>query len=269
MLGWRRRADGTGHEGLDFKAKTGDMVRATSAGTVIFAGDEAPERFGNLVVIDHGNGWHSAYGHLSKITVKKDETVRAGERIGLAGQTGEATGPELHFEIRKDGMPVDPAPKLGDRRVKPRKPVDARLFEPLRRALKVPVWADLGILPLGAALCLVLFVVLIHYADRGGLVDHHDGHVSFLDVVYFTMISITTTGFGDIAPISDRSRLIEAVIVTPIRFAVLFIFVGAAYNYIIKRGWEKWRMARIQKQLSDHIVVLGFGVSGVRGGRTN
>jgi len=112
MLGWRRRADGTGHEGLDFKAKAGDMVRATSAGTVIFAG-QAPERFGNLVVIDHGNGWHSAYGHLSKITVKKDETVRAGERIGLAGQTGEATGPELHFEIRKDGMPVDPAPKLG------------------------------------------------------------------------------------------------------------------------------------------------------------
>ena len=76
------------------------------------------------------------------------------------------------------------------------------------------------------------------------------------------MISITTTGFGDIAPVSDRSRLIEAVIVTPIRIAVLFIFVGAAYNFVIKRRWEKWRMARIQEKLSDHIVVLGFGVTG-------
>ncbi|OYX41610.1 MAG: potassium transporter TrkA, partial [Sphingomonadales bacterium 32-64-22] len=137
----------------------------------------------------------------------------------------------------------------------------ARRFRPLRRAVRVPVWADL-VLRLSAALALIFFVVLVHYADREGLVDNHDGQVSFLDVVYFTMISITTTGFGDIAPISDRSRLIEAVIVTPIRFAVIFIFVGTAYNFIIKRSWERFRMARIQKQLSGHVVVLGFGISG-------
>ena len=136
-----------------------------------------------------------------------------------------------------------------------------RRFQPLRRAVKLSVWADVG-LRLGAALALVFFVVIVHYMDRDGLVDNHDGHISFLDVVYFTMISITTTGFGDIAPVSDRSRLIEAVIVTPIRFAVIFIFVGTAYNFIIKRSWEKWRMARIQEQLSGHIVVLGFGISG-------
>jgi voltage-gated potassium channel len=134
-------------------------------------------------------------------------------------------------------------------------------FTPLRRAIRVPVWAD-AFIRLALALALVFVVVLIHWADRGGLVDHHDGDVSFLDVVYFTMISITTTGFGDIAPISARARLVEAVIVTPIRFAVIFIFVGTAYNFIIKRSWEKWRMARIQKTLSNHIVVLGFGVSG-------
>lgn len=138
-----------------------------------------------------------------------------------------------------------------------------RAFSPLRRAVRVPVWADAG-LRLGAALALVFIVVLVHWIDREGLVDHHDGTVSFLDVVYFTMISITTTGFGDIAPVSDRARLIEAVIVTPIRFAVIFIFVGTAYNFIIKRSWEKWRMARIQEQLSDHIVVLGFGISGAQ-----
>ena len=134
-------------------------------------------------------------------------------------------------------------------------------FRPLRRATKIPVWGDLGI-RIGLALLLISIVVMIHWWDREGLVDNLDGEVSFSDVIYFTMISITTTGFGDIAPISDRARLVEAIIVTPIRFAVFFIFVGTAYNFIIKRSWEKFRMARIQEKLSDHIVVLGFGISG-------
>ena len=118
--------------------------------------------------------------------------------------------------------------------------VRARPFNPLRRAVKVPVWADLAI-RLGAVLALVSLVVLIHWLDRDGLVDSADGHVSFLDVVYFTMISITTTGFGDIAPVSDRSRLFEAVIVTPIRVAVLVIFIGTAYAFVARRSWEKCR----------------------------
>ena len=134
-------------------------------------------------------------------------------------------------------------------------------FQPLRRATKIPVWGDLGI-RLGLALFLIMVVVMIHWWDREGLVDNLDGEVSFLDVIYFTMISITTTGFGDIAPISDRARLVEAVIVTPVRFAVLFIFVGTAYNFLIKRSWEKFRMARIQDQLKNHIIVLGYGISG-------
>ena len=132
---------------------------------------------------------------------------------------------------------------------------------PLRRTLSLPVWADVAI-RLGAAFALIFLVVIVHWFDREGLVDHHDGEISFLDVFYFTMISITTTGFGDIAPISDKARLIEAVIVTPIRLAVIYIFVGTAYNFIIKKSWEKWRMARIQERLSGHIVVLGFGISG-------
>lgn len=131
----------------------------------------------------------------------------------------------------------------------------------LRRAVKLPVWGDIGI-RLALVFALIMVVVLTHWADRDGLVDHHDGAVSFLDVVYFTMISVTTTGFGDIAPVSDRARLIEALIVTPIRFAVVFLFVGTAYQFVIRKSWEKWRMARIQKQLSGHVVVLGYGISG-------
>jgi len=139
--------------------------------------------------------------------------------------------------------------------------VAARRAKPLRRAVRIPVWGDLGI-RLFAALFLIFVVVMIHWFDRKGLADTVDDEVSFLDVVYFTMISITTTGFGDIYPVSDSARLIEAAIVTPIRFAVFFIFVGTAYNFIIKRSWENWRMARIQETLSEHVVVLGYGVSG-------
>ncbi|WP_230959806.1 potassium channel family protein [Erythrobacter donghaensis] len=142
-----------------------------------------------------------------------------------------------------------------------RKALLADQFRPLRRQVKLPVWGDLG-LRMGAAFGLIGLVIAIHWWDRDGLVDNVDGSISFLDVVYFTMISITTTGFGDIAPVSDRARLIEAVIVTPVRIAVLFIFVGAAYDFVIKRSWEKFRMARIQEQLTGHVVVLGYGVSG-------
>ena len=142
-----------------------------------------------------------------------------------------------------------------------RKRPNPALFKPLRRAIPVPVWADASI-RIGLALGLVFVVVMVHWVDRDGLKDTHDGVISFLDVVYFTMISITTTGFGDIAPVSDRARLVEAVIVTPIRLAVIYIFVGTAYNFIIKRSWETWRMKRIQERLEDHIVVLGYGVSG-------
>ncbi|MHA4838030.1 potassium channel family protein [Sphingopyxis sp. MSC1_008] len=135
------------------------------------------------------------------------------------------------------------------------------IFRPLKRASNWPIWADV-ITRLGVAFFLIAIVVLVHWIDRAGLKDSHDGQISFLDVVYFTMISVTTTGFGDIAPVSDRSRLIEAVIVTPIRIMVLFIFVGTAYNFVLKRTWEKWRMARIQAKLTNHYVVLGYGTSG-------
>ncbi|WP_133366587.1 potassium channel family protein [Qipengyuania sediminis] len=132
---------------------------------------------------------------------------------------------------------------------------------PLRRILRLPVWGDIS-LRLLLVTILIGSVVLIHWWDRAGLRDNYDGEISFLDVVYFTLISITTTGFGDIHPISDRARLVEGAIVTPIRILVLFIFIGTAYTYVIQRGWEKWRMARIQAKLSGHIVVLGYGVSG-------
>jgi murein DD-endopeptidase MepM/ murein hydrolase activator NlpD len=111
------------HEGLDIKGAEGTAVRASAAGKVVFAGPE-PRQFGNLVVIDHGDGWATAYAFLSRVTVAKDEDVRTGERIGLVGHTGLAKGSELHFELRRNNRPVDPAGELAAPAVSPapRKP---------------------------------------------------------------------------------------------------------------------------------------------------
>ena len=88
------------------------VVKAAAGGIVIYAEFEKT-RFGNLVIIDHGVHWHTAYGHLSKITAKKGESVKAGEVIGEAGSTGIATTTEVHFEIRHANKPLNPQSVLG------------------------------------------------------------------------------------------------------------------------------------------------------------
>jgi murein DD-endopeptidase MepM/ murein hydrolase activator NlpD len=102
------------NSGIDLAAYKGMTVRAAAAGRVIFAGHE-PERFGRLLVIDHGNGWASAYGYLGDVSVKEGQSVRAGERIARVGASGEARRPTLHFELRHDNVELDPAPYLPTR----------------------------------------------------------------------------------------------------------------------------------------------------------
>lgn len=102
------------HEGIDIPVPDGTAVRASAAGKVLFAGEE-PRQFGKLVVVDHGGGLQSAYAFLSRITVKEGDAVRQGERVGLSGHTGLARGPELHFEIRRNNRPIDPAGQLPPR----------------------------------------------------------------------------------------------------------------------------------------------------------
>lgn len=99
--------------------------------------------------------------------------------------------------------------------------------------------------------------------DREGLRDQFDGQVSFTDVVYFTMITVTTVGYGDIVPVSTRARLIDALVVTPIRFSIWFLFLGTAYQLIIRHYMEGYRMATLQANLDRHIIVCGFGHSGL------
>ncbi|MFM5932130.1 MAG: peptidoglycan DD-metalloendopeptidase family protein [Novosphingobium sp.] len=95
------------HTGIDLAGEMGSAVRAVGAGRVVYAGYE-PKKFGNLVVIDHGKGWHTAYAKLQKVTVKKGDRAKAGERVGLLGNTGETPRTELHFEVRRYNLPIDP-----------------------------------------------------------------------------------------------------------------------------------------------------------------
>ncbi len=131
----------------------------------------------------------------------------------------------------------------------------------LRRKSRRPVWLSIS-WRVAAVLTLLGIAIGVHWFDRGGLRDNYDNDVSFVDVVYFTFISITTTGYGDIAPVTERARLFDALIVTPIRVFVVLLFIGTTYDFVLKRTWEKWRMARIQRELTGHIVVAGFGQTG-------
>jgi murein DD-endopeptidase MepM/ murein hydrolase activator NlpD len=94
------------HTGLDFRAATGDPVRATANGKVASSGWAGG--YGRMVEIDHGNGLSTRYGHLSQIDVKVGDQIKIGQVIGEVGSTGRSTGPHLHYETRIDGEAVDP-----------------------------------------------------------------------------------------------------------------------------------------------------------------
>ena len=95
------------HEGIDFPAEVGTPVVAAASGKVILA--EVHPAYGKLVEIDHGNGLVSRYAHNSAIFVKEGDLVVRGQRIGTVGSSGRSTGPHLHFEVRLNGVPQNPA----------------------------------------------------------------------------------------------------------------------------------------------------------------
>lgn len=96
------------HEGIDVLSPLGTAVRASAAGKVIFAGS-GPDAYGLTVILFHGGRWTTTYSFLQRVTVKEGDEVKAGERIGLVGDTGLAREPQLHFEVRRNRVPLDPA----------------------------------------------------------------------------------------------------------------------------------------------------------------
>ena len=157
-----------------------------------------------------------------------------------------------------------------------RGPVEKRALPPGRLAARAAVSAArprfyragrIGPLA-GFAIRAVAVLVLVgialggHWIDRAGLRDNSDGAITFLDVVYFTVITVTTVGYGDIVPVSTSARMFDTFVVTPIRIFVFLIFLGSAYSFMLRQGWERWRMGLVRRELKDHVIVCGYGHSG-------
>ena len=144
----------------------------------------------------------------------------------------------------------------------PMSPDDEDLLT-LRRRSPIRGWFDIA-WRLVAAATMIGILILFHWLEREGLKDMQDGEVSLVDVIYFTMISATTTGYGDIVPVTEKTRLFDALVVTPIRILFLLFFIGSAYLFVARRTWERFLMKRIQRTLRDHIVVVGYGTKNSR-----
>jgi len=115
--GFGTRADPFGrgtatHKGMDFHARVGDPVMAVADGVVAFAGVKGG--YGNVVDVDHGNGYVTRYAHNSRLSVRQGDLVRVGQEVAKAGSTGRSTGAHVHFEVWQDGRVVNPRKFLGD-----------------------------------------------------------------------------------------------------------------------------------------------------------
>jgi murein DD-endopeptidase MepM/ murein hydrolase activator NlpD len=102
------------HDGMDIAASKGTRIDAVRSGTVEFAGQS--RGYGNMVIIDHGNGLTSRYAHCDELKVTEGDRIRSGQAIATVGSTGRSTGPHLHFEIRQDGEMIDPQEFFGWRK---------------------------------------------------------------------------------------------------------------------------------------------------------
>ena len=107
-------APGKVSDGINIAAAAGTPIRATADGVVAYAGDQIGV-YGGLILINHGGGWVSAYGHAARIDVQRGQAVRSGDVIGRAGATGQVQTSQLHFQLRKNRIPVDPMKQLPPR----------------------------------------------------------------------------------------------------------------------------------------------------------
>jgi murein DD-endopeptidase MepM/ murein hydrolase activator NlpD len=98
------------HTGDDLAARYGAPIKAAHNGRVLWSGWK--KAYGNTIIIDNGNGVTTLYGHASKLGVRPGQPIKRGEYIGNVGSTGWSTGPHLHFEVRKNGKPINPTPYL-------------------------------------------------------------------------------------------------------------------------------------------------------------
>ncbi len=112
------------------------------------------------------------------------------------------------------------------------------------------------------AIGLVVFVALLTYLGRHGYTDPEDDSVGLLDAFYYSTVTITTTGYGDVRPVSDEARLLTTLLVTPARILFLILLVGTTVEILAQRSRDAYRRARWKRTLSNHIIICGYGVKG-------
>ena len=100
-----------GHDGIDIAAAVGEWVHAAADGVCIYAGEDM-KSYGKLVVIRHANGYVTTYADNSELDVKEGDAIKRGQIIAKSGDSGDVASPRLHFELRKDGKPIDPTKYL-------------------------------------------------------------------------------------------------------------------------------------------------------------
>ena len=124
-------------------------------------------------------------------------------------------------------------------------------------------WWELGRRVLAAVGILVGTVMLVYF-DRGGYVDGNDPDnlISLVDAIYYTTVTLSTTGYGDIAPVSQDARLINAFVITPARIAFLVLLIGTTLEVLASQGREIFRVARWRRRMDAHVVVVGYGTKG-------
>ncbi|MFW6775143.1 potassium channel family protein [Nocardioides sp. CPCC 205120] len=119
---------------------------------------------------------------------------------------------------------------------------------------------------LGAAAAILVGTVLLVYLDREGYVDNNDPtkRVGFIDAFYYTTVTLSTTGYGDIAPVSTGARLVNAIVITPARVGFLVLLIGTTLEVLASQGREMFRVNRWRKRMAEHVVVVGYGTKGRR-----
>lgn len=130
-------------------------------------------------------------------------------------------------------------------------------------ATKASPWVVLA-RRLAMAFAVFAACVLVVFLDRDGYVDNTDPtrEVSFIDAIYYTTVSLSTTGYGDITPLATSARLVNALLITPLRIAFLVLLIGTTIEVLATQGRYNIRVARWRKQMKEHVVVIGYGTKG-------
>ncbi|MBB4947766.1 voltage-gated potassium channel [Kitasatospora gansuensis] len=161
--------------------------------------------------------------------------------------SGPGRTPSRRSRYRLSRRP-DSDPESGSRITLPTQPPQPPLRQVSRRLV--------------LALAVLVATTLIVWLDRSGYNDNSDGSVDLLDAAYYATVTLSTTGYGDVTPVSDGARLTNILVITPLRVVFLIILVGTTLEVLTERTRQQWRIGRWKDTVREHTVVIGYGTKG-------